>query len=318
MTQTPPRRTLRDYALITLKGLAMGAADVVPGVSGGTIAFISGIYDELLDSLKKCTPAALLMIPRQGLKPFWQHINGAFLIALFLGILTSIKTFAALITVALKEHPVLIWAFFLGLILSSVVLLVKHIPRWRVKDLLGLVAGALFVAGVSFMTPAQLPGHWWIMFLGGYIGICAMLLPGISGSFILLLVGLYPVFLRAVNELDLLLLVSFGSGAIAGLITFSRFLSWLLQQYHQITIATLIGFLIGSLTVTWPWKQALVTTVDHHGETIVLQSANVLPSTYTAVTGQPHLLFPALACALAGVALVLGLEWIAAKYGKQH
>jgi putative membrane protein len=240
------------------------------------------------------------------------------LIALFLGILTSIKTFAALITVALKEHPVLIWAFFLGLILSSVVLLVKHIPRWRVKDLLGLVAGALFVAGVSFMTPAQLPGHWWIMFLGGYIGICAMLLPGISGSFILLLVGLYPVFLRAVNELDLLLLVSFGSGAIAGLITFSRFLSWLLQQYHQITIATLIGFLIGSLTVTWPWKQALVTTVDHHGETIVLQSANVLPSTYTAVTGQPHLLFPALACALAGVALVLGLEWIAAKYGKQH
>lgn len=296
----------------------MGAADVVPGVSGGTIAFITGIYDEFLASLKNCTPAALLIWPREGFKAMWDHINGGFLLALFTGILISLKTFAALITMALKAQPVWIWAFFFGLIVASVILLAKHVPRWRWRDLLALMLGAGVVLLISLSSPAQLPGYWWVMFLGGFVAICAMILPGISGSFILLLVGLYPVFLRAINEMQIVLLLSFGLGAIAGLMSFSRALSWLLSQYHQITVATLIGFLIGSLYVTWPWKQAVVTTIDHHGEVVVLQSVSVFPSTYAVVTHSSPDTVIAIICAILGAVLVLATELIAKKIGSDQ
>ena len=293
----------------------MGAADVVPGVSGGTIAFITGIYDEFLDSLKNCTPAALLIWHKQGFRAMWEHINGGFLLALFSGILISLKTFAALITMALKAQPVWVWAFFFGLIVASVVLLARHVPRWRWQDVLALLLGAGIVVAISIAAPAQLPGHWWVMFLGGFVAICAMILPGISGSFILLLVGLYPVFLTAINDMQIVLLLSFGLGAIAGLMSFSRVLSWLLSRYHQVTIATLIGFLIGSLNVTWPWKQALLTVTNRHGEAVVLQSANVLPSTYATVTNTSPDTLIAITCALVGAGLVLATEFAANKLG---
>lgn len=294
----------------------MGAADVVPGVSGGTIAFITGIYDEFLGSLKNCTPAALLLWKQQGFKAFWQHINGSFLVALFAGILLSIKTFAALIELALHEHPIWVWSFFFGLIIASVVLLARHMPHWRFKDVVALFVGAAVVVAISMAAPAQLPGYWWVMFLGGFVAICAMILPGISGSFLLLLAGLYPVFLSAVNNLEWLLLFSFGVGAVCGLLSFSRVLSWLLANYHQVTVATLIGFLVGSLNVTWPWKEPLVTMLDRHGETVVVQSANVLPARYAEVVGsQPDTLI-AIACAVGGVILVLATEFVASKFGK--
>ena len=294
----------------------MGAADVVPGVSGGTIAFITGIYDEFLGSLKNCTPAALLLWQQQGFKAFWQHINGSFLVALFAGILLSIKTFAALIELALHEHPIWVWSFFFGLIIASVVLLARHMPHWRFKDVVALFAGTAVVVAISMAAPAQLPGYWWVMFLGGFVAICAMILPGISGSFLLLLAGLYPVFLSAVNNLEWVLLLSFGVGAVCGLLSFSRVLSWLLANYHQVTVATLIGFLVGSLNVTWPWKEPLVTMLDRHGETVVVQSANVLPARYAEVVGsQPDTLI-AIACAVGGVILVLATEFVASKFGK--
>lgn len=306
-----PNRTLKDYLLILLKGLCMGAADVVPGVSGGTIAFITGIYDEWLDSLKRCTPAVLLMLKRDGIVKTWQYINGNFLLAVFGGILISLKTFAAVVLIALAAYPILVWAFFTGLILASIYLLAKQQSGWTVKHWLACALGVLVVLGISMSTPAQLPGYWWILFLGGFVAICAMILPGISGSFILLLVGLYPVFLNAINTLDIIALASFGAGCITGLIVFSRFLSWLLSAYHSVTLATLIGFLVGSLYVTWPWKEVLKTTLNRHGETVVLQQASVSPSHFAQLTGNDPMLIAAIVCALAGVLLVVGVEVVA-------
>jgi putative membrane protein len=307
------KRGIKEYLVVLLKGMCMGAADVVPGVSGGTIAFITGIYDEWLDSLKRCTPAVLIMLKKEGIAKTWRHINGNFLLALFGGILISLKTFAALVLMALDAYPVLIWAFFTGLIAASIFSLGRSQRDWKLADWIGFVLGAAFVYGVSILAPAQLPGHWWILFLGGFVAICAMILPGISGSFILLLAGLYPVFLNAIHSLDLIALASFGAGCLSGLLLFSRLVSWLLHHYHKLTLATLIGFLVGSLNVTWPWKQALVTTVDSHGRTIVLQQSNLNPLDYTAVTGGEPLILLAVLSAIAGALLVLVTEWAATK-----
>lgn len=303
-----PNRSIKDYLLILLKGLCMGAADVVPGVSGGTIAFITGVYDEWLNSLKRCTPAVLLMLKRDGIVKTWQYINGNFLVALFGGILISLKTFAAIVLMAMDNYPVLVWAFFSGLVAASIYLLVRAQRGWGVVEFIGLVLGVLFILAISYMAPAQLPGHGWILFLGGFVAICAMILPGISGSFILLLVGLYPVFLQAIHHLEIGKLLWFGAGCVTGLIVFSRFLLWLLNSYHSQTLAVLIGFLIGSLSVTWPWKHALLTTQDSHGRTVALQQENLNPLNYMAVTGNEPTIVLAIVWALAGVLLVVGVE----------
>lgn len=302
------QRQFKDYLLILLKGLCMGAADVVPGVSGGTIAFITGIYDEWLNSLKRCTPAVLLMIKREGIKKTWEYINGNFLVALFGGILISLKTFAAVVLFAMDAYPILVWAFFSGLVAASIYLLVREQRGWGIIEIIGLLFGIAFILAISYMAPSQLPAHGWILFLGGFVAICAMILPGISGSFILLLVGLYPVFLQAIHHLEIIKLLWFGAGCITGLVVFSRFLLWLLNSYHSQTLAVLIGFLIGSLSVTWPWKQALLTTVDSHGRTVVLQQENLNPLDYFAVTGSDPTILWAIVWALVGVGLVAGVE----------
>jgi putative membrane protein len=311
------QRTFKDYLLVLLKGLCMGAADVVPGVSGGTIAFITGIYDEWLSSLKKCTPAVLLMIKRDGIKKTWEYINGNFLVALFGGILISLKTFAAIVLIAMDSYPIMVWAFFSGLVAASIFQLVRVQRGWGLIEIVGLLVGIAFILAISYMAPSQLPGHGWILFLGGFVAICAMILPGISGSFILLLVGLYPVFLQAIHHLEIVKLLWFGAGCIMGLVVFSRFLHWLLNAYHSQTLAVLIGFLIGSLSVTWPWKQALLTTVDSHGRTVVLQQENINPLNYFAVTGSEPTIMLAIVWALLGVGLVAGVE-LTANWLKQR
>lgn len=309
-------RSITDYLLVLLKGLCMGAADVVPGVSGGTIAFITGIYDEWLSSLKKCTPAVLLMLKREGIKKTWAYINGNFLLALFGGILISLKTFAAVVLLAMDAFPILVWAFFSGLVAASIVQLVRAQLKWSWVEFVGLFFGVGFILLVSQLAPAQLPGHGWILFLGGFIAICAMILPGISGSFILLLVGLYPVFLQAIHHLEIIKLLWFGAGCISGLIVFSRFLHWLLNAYHSQTLAVLIGFLIGSLSVTWPWKLALLTTTDSHGRVVVLQQENINPFNYFSVTGHQPDLVLALVWAMLGIGLVIGVELVAKQLKK--
>ncbi len=306
-----PNRTIKDYLLILLKGLCMGAADVVPGVSGGTIAFITGIYDEWLSSLKRCTPAVLLMLKRDGIVKTWQYINGNFLVALFGGILISLKTFAAVVLMAMDNYPIMVWAFFSGLVAASIYLLVREQRGWGIVEFFGLLFGIAFILAVSYMAPSQLPSYGWVLFLGGFVAICAMILPGISGSFILLLVGLYPVFLQAIHNLEIVKLLWFGAGCICGLVIFSRFLLWLLNAYHSQTLSVLIGFLIGSLSVTWPWKNALLTTTDSHGRTVVLQQENINPFNYLAVTGNEPSIVWAIVWALLGVLLVAGVEFAA-------
>ncbi len=303
------KRTAQDYVLLLSKGLAMGAADVVPGVSGGTIAFITGIYSELLHSIKSLTPATLIILYKEGWSAFWRHINGNFLLAVFAGILISVKTFASVITYCLESYPLLVWGFFSGLILASVIMLVREHEGWAWRDALLCLVGCAFVVWISVVKSAQLPGEWWILFLGGFVAICAMILPGISGSFILLLLGLYSVFLEAVNTLDILAILSFGAGCVCGLLVFSRFLSWLLDRYMRQTIAILIGFLIGSLNVTWPWKHTLETVLDRHGEVVPVLQTNVLPWNYE----NEAKLMVVILCAFIGFTLVLSTEFFAKK-----
>ncbi|WGO97295.1 DUF368 domain-containing protein [Saccharophagus degradans] len=307
------QRTKKDYALIALKGMAMGAADVVPGVSGGTIAFITGIYDELLGSLKKIGPEAVVVLFKQGIPAAWKHVNGNFLAALFVGVLLSIKTFAGIVGYCLEHYPLLVWGFFSGLILASVVQLYRHETHWKWLDLVPFLCGVAFVVAIAMAKPAHLPGHNWVLFLGGFVAICAMILPGISGSFILLLVGLYPVFLAAINEFNIIALGAFAAGCACGLMVFSRILSWLLARFRRTTFATLLGFLVGSLYVTWPWKVVNEFVINRHGEQIAISSSNVLPNVYTASTGNTSLWAMVVFCAIIGLFLVLFIELLAKK-----
>ncbi len=313
-----PIRFFRDYIVVFVKGMAMGAADVVPGVSGGTVAFITGIYDELLHSLSQLTPKALLVWKREGLARAWKHINGNFLLALFCGIALSVFTLAQLITMVLEKYPVLVWSFFLGLILASIWFFAKQQKEWRWQEWLACACGIALLYGISVATPPQLPPHPLILFGGGFFAICAMILPGISGSFILLLVGLYPVILKAVTDIDVVALAFFMTGCVAGLLAFSRFLSWLLETHHKLTLAVLIGLLVGSLGVIWPWKVTIKSMVDEHGEVIPLVQENVLPPTFAAVTGQDALLAASIGCIFAGIVVVLLTEFISVYMSREH
>ena len=309
-----PKRSLKGHALLVSKGLAMGAADMVPGVSGGTIALISGIYDELLYSLKQISPAALLVLRREGPAAFWQHINGTFLLCVFAGILVSLKTFAAVITFLLVTYPIVVWSFFFGLVVASAIYMGRQQSGWRLLDWLGLAVGALLIYGITLLTPAQLPSSPLILFGGGFIAICAMILPGISGSFLLLLMGLYPAFIAAINNLEWGALASFGLGCISGLLLFARFLLWLLNRFHQITMAVLIGFLVGSLNAVWPWKVTLATMVDRHGETVPVLQQSVSPWQFEAILGVDSMLIPALTAFAAGIFLLLFTEYLGALF----
>lgn len=311
-----PTRSLKDYILLLIKGMAMGAADVVPGVSGGTVAFITGIYDEFLYSLSQLNPKVLLVLKKEGIAAAWRRINGSFLLTLFSGIFISLLSFARLITWALDAYPILVWAFFFGLIIASIVYLGRQQKGWGIKQWSACLIGALMVYGTTIIAPAQLPGYWWVMFIGGFIAICAMILPGVSGSFLLLLMGLYPVFLAALSEFNIIALASFGAGCVCGLLAFSRVLSWLLEHHHGTTLATLIGFLIGSLSVTWPWKHALETIINRHGEIVPLLQENVLPSNYTKLTELDPMTGLSLVFLGLGVFLVLSTELMSVLFKK--
>ena len=301
----------KHYLMVLIKGMAMGAADVVPGVSGGTVAFITGIYEELLNSLKRLTPMALPMLWQQGPAAFWSHINGSFLLALGTGILISLLSLARLISYLMADFPVLLWAFFFGLVIASVVYIVRKIANWTWREWVAIIIGTVIAVAISMAKPAQLPAEPWMVFSAGAVAICAMILPGVSGSFILLLMGMYSVFLTALKELNLVLLGSFFGGCILGLLLFSHFLSWLLKRFYDTTLALLVGFLLGSLNVIWPWKHTLETFTNRHGEQVALVQENLLPQAYTQATGLESYTVLALVLAAAGVFLVLGLEYLA-------
>ncbi|MFT5117268.1 MAG: putative membrane protein [Kiritimatiellia bacterium] len=301
------------WLLLFFKGIAMGAADVVPGVSGGTIAFITGIYERLLKALTMLHPLTLRVIVKQGFAVFWQVIDGRFLFTLFAGIIVSILSLAKLINYALDSYPIAVWSFFFGLVVSSVIYLIRQTPQWRWQEFIAIALGAGIAISIAVLRPAQLPDTWWMMMLSGFIAICAMILPGISGSFILLLMGMYSVFIQALTELNLLLLASFAVGCVLGLIVFSHILSCLLRHYLSTMLALLTGFLLGSLSVLWPWKQVLETSLDRHGETIALVQTNISPMAYATLTNTNAQLSTAILTACVGFLIVFLLDRLSIK-----
>lgn len=302
-------RRLKDYGLLMLKGMGMGAADVVPGVSGGTIAFIVGIYEELIDSIKSINARSLKYLFTLKLKTFWKAINGNFLLAIVAGIGISIFSLAKLITYLLTTHPVLIWAFFFGLVLSSTYFVSLRIKQWNIGRIIAFAIGTALAYYITVATPAQTPDNLFFIFLCGTIAICAMILPGISGSFILVLLGKYFYIMEAVKTLNLTVLLTFACGAAIGIVTFSNFLSFLLRKFHDLTIATLAGFMLGSLNKVWPWKETVETYIDSHGVTRPLVEHNIAPD---------HLVWQSLLLMLTGFVLVYLIEKISAKSEKKE
>ena len=267
-------RKLKDYALLTLKGMCMGAADVVPGVSGGTIAFIVGIYDELIDSIKGINVHAFRLLCKGQLKAFWKAINGKFLFSLLLGIGISVFSLAKLITYLLETEPVLVWSFFFGLVLASTWFVSKDIKEWNWKTILGFLAGAVVAFYITVATPTETPTNLLFIFFCGAIAICAMILPGISGSFILVLLGKYFYIMEAVETLDLVVLGIFALGCFLGITSFSHVLSYALKKFRNVTLAVLSGFMLGSLNKVWPWKEKIEEMVE--GQNLIVEQ-NVLP-----------------------------------------
>lgn len=298
------KRGIKDYGMLMLKGIAMGAADVVPGVSGGTVAFIVGIYEELINSIKSINPTNLKLLFSLRIAEFWKAINANFLLALVSGIAISIFSLAKLIIYLLENEPVLVWAFFFGLVLSSTYFVAKTITQWDWKTYLFFVIGTVGAYFITVATPTETPNNLFFIFLCGAIAICAMILPGISGSFILVLLGKYFYIMNAVKSLDIVVMLVFICGAFIGITSFSNVLSFLLRRFHNTTIATLAGFMLGSLNKVWPWKETVETYVDSHGHIKPLVEENILPNT---------LLWEGIGLMLFGFILVYVLEKISQK-----
>lgn len=300
----------------------MGAADVVPGVSGGTIAFITGIYEELISSINNINIEALHTLRKEGVKAAWNHINGNFFVALFLGIGISIVSLAKGISWLLDNEPVLLWSFFFGLVLASIFFVGKQVKKWGVSRGVAFLIGAVIAYAITVLPASGANDALWYIFLSGSIAICAMILPGISGSFILVLLGSYALVLDAVHEMNLSIIVVFMAGALIGLLSFARLLKVMFAKHHDVTIAVLSGFLLGSLNKIWPWKRVDEVMIKHAGEpkeevVNVIEKA-VLPSNYTLpelsgseVIGQipaDSQFWPAVALAVGGAILILALE----------
>ncbi|MEP0354371.1 DUF368 domain-containing protein [Paraglaciecola sp.] len=298
----------KTYVGLTLKGMLMGAADAVPGVSGGTIAFMTGIYEELIFSLKQCGLTALQVLVKQGIKATWQHINGNFLLAVFGGVLLSLLTVSRAVLYLLDNHPILLWSFFFGLILAAVWSLVRHIKKWNLPLILTFIIGAVSAYYITIISPTSIESTPLIIFISGMIAICAMILPGISGSFILLLLGMYAPMLTAIKELQVFTLVIFASGCATGLISFSHVLSWMFKHHKTKTLALLGGFMLGSLNKVWPWKETIETIIDRHGKEVPLVQKNISPFVFETLNNQASYLWYAIALFLFGILLVILLE----------
>nr|WP_262910331.1 DUF368 domain-containing protein [Rhodoflexus caldus] len=286
----------------------MGAADVVPGVSGGTIAFISGIYERLLDAIRSANGTALKLLFLGRIKELWQHIDGTFLVVLFAGIGTSVLGLSKLILYLLANQPEMLWSFFFGLIIASALLVAKSVKQWNIAAIVALMAGTAVAYWVTIAVPVETPTDLWFIFLSGAIAICAMILPGISGSFILLLMSKYEYIIRSLTELNFKVIITFALGCVAGLLSFSHVLHWLLKRYHDLAVALLMGFMLGSLNKVWPWKQVLEYYTDRHGKLKPIVESNVLPTQYLELTGKEPMLAACIALCLVGFAVVYLIE----------
>jgi len=288
------KRSLKEYVVISLKGMAMGAADVVPGVSGGTIAFISGIYEELLNSISSFNFSLINVFKNEGFKSVW----------------ISVLSLAKLIESMLENHPIVIWSFFFGLVLASIIYIGKQINKWTKGSVLCLILGALLAFYITTLNPmVSANSSPWFLFFAGMIAICAMILPGISGSFILVLLGAYKPVLNALNTKDFVSIIIFLVGAILGLLSFSRILKWLFSTYKNYTLSTLTGFIIGSLNKIWPWKETISWRTNSKGIEVPFNTASVSPFSFE---GDNQLLI-SIFLMLIGFGLIILLEKLAIK-----
>lgn len=269
---------MKSNLVLYLKGLAMGAADIVPGVSGGTIALITGIYEELISSIKNINTQLMKTLFKKGIRQFWKDLNGTFLIILVTGIFTSVILLSRVIVFLLENHEYKIWGFFFGLIIASAFVILKDIKTLNLKNIIIVLFGFATAAGVVLSNTTTLPNTDLYIFLSGSIAITAMILPGISGSFILLLLSKYEFIINAIKDFDLRIILVFGFGCIFGLLIFSRLLHFLFQNYKDNLLCILSGFLIGSLIKIWPFRKVLETRTNSEGINEVVVSQPVLPS----------------------------------------
>jgi putative membrane protein len=286
------KRNIKDYFLITLKGIAMGAADVVPGVSGGTIAFITGIYEELIDTINKIDFSVFKTVKQKGIKYTWHSINGNFLTALFLGIAISILSLAKGIKWMLHNEPILLWSFFFGLVLASIFYVGKQIKTFNFNIIIAIILSSIASYFLTLAEPFTSPESPLYLLFCGFVAIIAMILPGVSGAFILLILGAYQTTIDTINDLAQGLLTKdfnlfkeafinflmLAVGAILGLKIFSKILNWLFKNYKDLTLAMLTGFMIGSLNKIWPWKKILTWRVNSKGFSVPLTEQSILPT----------------------------------------
>ena len=317
------QRSFKDYLLITLKGIAMGAADVVPGVSGGTIAFISGIYEELISTIDNFNFSAFKKIKKEGFKSVWKQLNGNFLLSLFIGIFISILSLAKLIKWLLENKPLLLWAFFFGLVIASIFIISKSISKWTIPVFIFIIIGTIISYYVTILEPTKSPDSFYYLFFCGFLAIIAMILPGISGAFILVLLGAYEtaihtvnLFIESVIEMNfakfsdaILKIISLALGALLGLKIFSKILNWMFTHKKNITLAVLIGFMIGSLNKIWPWKKTITWYTNSHNVKVPLLQHSILPNKYE---GDPQLMYTII-FALLGFLTIFLIEKVASR-----
>jgi putative membrane protein len=307
-TEQQPARSFKDYLGLTARGFAMGSADVVPGVSGGTMAFILGIYEELIDSIRRvANPEAIKLILRFKLKEALDVLPWKFLLAVGVGILLAILSLARFLEWMLDNHPALLWSFFFGLVIASILTVSKRVKQWRFTAISGTVIGTIVAYITVGLVPLETPNAAWFLFLSGALAICAMILPGISGAFILLILGKYEYVLEAVNNRDIVTLLIVVAGAAVGIVTFAQILGWFFKRYHDVTVAVLMGFMLGSLRKIWPWKETVESILGRHGEQIPIKQNNVLPPAWDSQ------FVLAVVLAIVGFTVVLMLDYVASR-----
>jgi len=302
-------RGLAGFMVRTVKGFCMGAANVIPGVSGGTMALILGIYVELIDAIRSLNLKALRLLAVLKIREALGAISWPFLLPVGLGILLATVSLARILSVLLETYPVMVWSFFFGLILSSVLTVSKVIQEWGARPFAGAALGAIGAFFLFGLVPAATPNSTWFIFLSGVLAICAMILPGISGAYILVLLGKYHYALDAVNNRDLAALTILTAGAVVGLLSFARIIGWLLKFYHDVTMAVLIGLMLGSLRRIWPWKETLSSVNDSYGREVAALQVNILPNSFNGEV------VCALLCMLLGVLVILVMNRVARDKG---
>jgi len=302
-----PLKSINTYIIIALKGFCMGAADVVPGVSGGTMALILGIYETLINAIRSFNLNFLKLVASMKLKEAALSASLPFLLPLILGILSAILSLAKTLSWLLDNHPVIVWSFFFGLVLSSIFTVGRTIREWKISCISATGLGAVSSFFLFGLIPLITPDAPWFIFFSGFIAICAMILPGISGAYILVLLGKYHYILEAVNNRDFLTIFILLGGALIGILSFVRIIGWFLRKYHDITMAVLIGLMIGSLRRIWPWKETVMAYINSYGEEAHALQTNILPSSFD------RNLMLTLFFMIIGFALVLIMDFLAKK-----